>query len=85
GGQGYVLEYRGSAIRALSMDARMTICNMSIEAGARAGMVAPDKTTYGYMKGRPHAPQGADWDAAVEYWNTLRTDDDATFDVQVDL
>ncbi|WP_455837156.1 aconitase family protein, partial [Pseudarthrobacter siccitolerans] len=85
GGQGYVLEYRGSAIRALSMDARMTICNMSIEAGARAGMVAPDETTYGYMKGRPHAPQGADWDAAVEYWNTLRTDDDATFDVQVDL
>ena len=85
GGQGYVLEYRGSAIRALSMDARMTICNMSIEAGARAGMVAPDETTYGYMKGRPHAPQGADWDAAVEYWNTLRTDDDAVFDVQVDL
>jgi 3-isopropylmalate/(R)-2-methylmalate dehydratase large subunit len=85
GGQGYVLEYRGSAIRALSMDARMTICNMSIEAGARAGMVAPDETTYAYMKGRPHAPQGADWDAAVEYWNTLRTDDDAVFDVQVDL
>ncbi len=85
GGQGYVLEYRGSAIRALSMDARMTICNMSIEAGARAGMVAPDQTTYDYMKGRPHAPEGADWDAAVEYWNTLRTDDDAVFDAQVDL
>ena len=77
GGQGYVLEYRGSAIRALSMEARMTICNMSIEAGARAGLVAPDQTTYDYMYGRPHAPQGADWDAAVEYWNTLRTDDDA--------
>ncbi|ELT45868.1 isopropylmalate isomerase large subunit [Arthrobacter nitrophenolicus] len=85
GGQGYVLEYRGSAIRALSMDARMTICNMSIEAGARAGMVAPDETTYAYMKGRPHAPEGADWDAAVEYWNTLKTDDDAVFDAQVDL
>ena len=85
GGQGYVLEYRGSAIEKLSMEARMTICNMSIEAGARAGMVAPDETTYGYMKGRPHAPQGADWDAAVEYWNTLRTDDDAVFDAQVDL
>src|ERR1700710_198887 len=74
GGQGYVLEYRGSAIRALSMEARMTICNMSIEAGARAGLVAPDQTTYDYMYGRPHAPHGADWDAAVEYWNTLRTD-----------
>jgi 3-isopropylmalate/(R)-2-methylmalate dehydratase large subunit len=85
GGQGYVLEYRGSAIRALSMEARMTICNMSIEAGARAGLVAPDQTTYDYMHGRPHAPQGADWDAAVEYWNTLRTEDDATFDVEVDL
>jgi 3-isopropylmalate/(R)-2-methylmalate dehydratase large subunit len=85
GGQGYVLEYRGSAIRALSMEARMTICNMSIEAGARAGMVAPDETTYAYMKGRPHAPQGADWDAAVEYWDTLRTDDDAVFDAEVFL
>ncbi|MFP5314253.1 MAG: 3-isopropylmalate dehydratase large subunit, partial [Actinomycetes bacterium] len=85
GGQGYVLEYRGSAIRALSMDARMTICNMSIEAGARAGMVAPDETTFEYLLGRPHAPQGADWDAAVEYWRTLRTDDDATFDAEVFL
>ncbi|WP_460990411.1 3-isopropylmalate dehydratase large subunit [Sinomonas soli] len=85
GGQGYVLEYRGSAIRALSMEARMTICNMSIEAGARAGMVAPDETTYAFMKGRPHAPQGADWDAAVEYWDTLRTDDDAVFDAEVFL
>ncbi|WP_299165600.1 3-isopropylmalate dehydratase large subunit [uncultured Arthrobacter sp.] len=85
GGQGYVLEYRGSAIRALSMDARMTICNMSIEAGARAGMVAPDETTFEYLKGRAHAPQGADWHAAVENWRTLRTDDDATFDAEVFL
>jgi len=85
GGQGYVLEYRGSAIRSLSMDGRMTICNMSIEAGARAGMVAPDQTTYDYLKGRPHAPRGADWDAAVAYWDTLRTDDDAVFDAEVFL
>jgi len=85
GGQGYVLEFRGSAIRALSMEGRMTICNMSIEAGARAGMVAPDETTYAYLKGRPHAPRGADWDAAVAYWNTLATDDDAVFDAEVYL
>ncbi|NJC22706.1 3-isopropylmalate/(R)-2-methylmalate dehydratase large subunit [Arthrobacter pigmenti] len=85
GGQGYVLEYRGSAIRSLSMDARMTICNMSIEAGARAGMVAPDETTFEFLKGRPHAPEGADWDAAVENWRTLRTDDDAVFDAEVFL
>jgi 3-isopropylmalate/(R)-2-methylmalate dehydratase large subunit len=85
GGQGYVLEYRGSAIRALSMDGRMTICNMSIEAGARAGMVAPDQTTYDYLKGRPHAPQGADWETAVAYWDTLVTDDDAVFDAEVFL
>jgi 3-isopropylmalate/(R)-2-methylmalate dehydratase large subunit len=85
GGQGYVLEYRGSAIRALSMEARMTICNMSIEAGARAGMIAPDETTFAYVKGRRHAPEGADWDAAVQYWSTLRTDDDATFDTEVHL
>jgi 3-isopropylmalate/(R)-2-methylmalate dehydratase large subunit len=83
GGQGYVLEYRGSAIRALSMEGRMTICNMSIEAGARAGMVAPDETTYAYLKGRPHAPVGADWDAAVEYWKTLPTDEGAVFDAEV--
>jgi 3-isopropylmalate/(R)-2-methylmalate dehydratase large subunit len=83
GGQGYVLEYRGSAIRALSMEGRMTVCNMSIEAGARAGMIAPDDTTFGYLQGRPHAPQGADWDAAVEHWRTLRTDDDAEFDAEV--
>jgi 3-isopropylmalate/(R)-2-methylmalate dehydratase large subunit len=85
GGQGYVLEYRGEAIRQLSVEGRMTVCNMSIEAGARAGMVAPDETTFAYLKGRPHAPQGTDWDAAVEYWRTLRTDDDAVFDVEVVL
>lgn len=83
GGQGYVLEFRGSAIRALSMEGRMTICNMSIEAGARAGMVAPDETTFAYLKGRPHAPRGADWDAAVEYWKTLPTDQGAQFDAEV--
>ncbi len=85
GGQGYVLEYRGSAIRALSMEARMTICNMSIEAGARAGMVAPDETTFAYLKGRPHAPTGRDWDDAVEYWKTLPTDEGAKFDAEVFL
>jgi 3-isopropylmalate/(R)-2-methylmalate dehydratase large subunit len=85
GGQGYVLEYRGSAIRALSMEARMTICNMSIEAGARAGMVAPDETTFAYLKGRPHAPTGKDWDDAVSYWKTLPTDDGAKFDAEVFL
>ena len=85
GGQGYVLEYRGSAIEALSMEARMTVCNMSIEAGARAGMIAPDQTTFDYIQGRPHAPSGADWDVAVEYWKTLRTDDDAEFDAEVRL
>ncbi|MFD7728837.1 3-isopropylmalate dehydratase large subunit [Kitasatospora phosalacinea] len=83
GGQGYVLEYRGSAIRSLSMEARMTICNMSIEAGARAGMIAPDRTTFDYLQGRPHAPQGEDWDAAVAYWETLSTDEDAVFDAEV--
>ncbi|SCK34221.1 3-isopropylmalate dehydratase large subunit [Streptomyces sp. WMMB 322] len=83
GGQGYVIEYRGEAIEKLSMEARMTICNMSIEAGARAGMIAPDDTTVEYVRGREHAPQGADWDAAVEYWKTLRTDDDAVFDHEV--
>ena len=83
GGQGYVLEYRGEAIRSLSMEARMTVCNMSIEAGARAGMIAPDETTFEYLKSRPHAPQGEDWDAAVAAWRELRTDDDATFDAEV--
>jgi 3-isopropylmalate/(R)-2-methylmalate dehydratase large subunit len=85
GGQGYALEYRGSAIRALSMEARMTICNMSIEAGARAGMVAPDETTFAYLKGRPHAPTGKDWDDAVAYWKTLPTDEGAKFDAEVFL
>ena len=85
GGQGYVLEYRGEAIRALSMEARMTICNMSIEAGARAGMIAPDQTTFDYLAGRPHAPAGADWGAAMEWWSTLHTDEDAVFDAEVVL
>ena len=85
GGQGYVLEYRGSAIRDLSMEARMTICNMSIEAGARAGMVAPDQITYDYLKGRVHAPTGADWDEAVKYWDSLATDEGAVFDAEVFL
>ncbi len=85
GGQGYVLEYRGSAIRALSMEGRMTICNMSIEAGARAGMVAPDDTTFDYVKGRDHAPTGEAWDAALAYWRTLFTDDDAVFDAEVTI
>ena len=83
GGQGYVIEYRGSAIRALSMEGRMTICNMSIEAGARAGLIAPDETTFKYVKEKPHAPQGADWDAALKYWKTLRSDDDAEFDLEI--
>jgi 3-isopropylmalate/(R)-2-methylmalate dehydratase large subunit len=85
GGQGYVLEYRGEAIRELSMEGRMTICNMSIEAGARAGMIAPDDTTFGYLKDRPHAPQGAAWEAAVKYWSTLKTDEDAVFDAEVEI
>ncbi|MFC6087434.1 3-isopropylmalate dehydratase large subunit [Sphaerisporangium aureirubrum] len=85
GGQGHVVEYRGEAIRALSMEGRMTVCNMSIEAGARAGMIAPDETTFAYLKGRPHAPSGAARDAAVEYWKTLRTDDDAVFDTVVEI
>jgi len=85
GGQGYVLEYRGSAIRALGMDGRMTICNMSIEAGARAGIIAPDQTTFDYVHGRPHAPEGAAWDEAMEYWSTLHTDEGAVFDAEVFL
>lgn len=85
GGQGYILEYRGSAIRELSMEARMTICNMSIEAGARAGLIAPDETTFEYIKGRPHAPKGADWDSALAYWKTLRSDPDAKFDKEIFL
>jgi 3-isopropylmalate/(R)-2-methylmalate dehydratase large subunit len=83
GGQGYIIEYRGSAIRALSMESRMTVCNMSIEAGARAGLIAPDETTFEYIKGKPHAPEN--WDEALAYWKSLYTDKDATFDVEVDL
>ena len=85
GGQGYVLEYRGSAIRALTMAGRLTVCNMSIEAGARAGLVAPDDVTFAYLEGRPHAPSGAAWEAALDYWRTLPTDADATFDNEVVL
>ena len=83
GGTGYVLEYRGAAIEALSMDERMTVCNMSIEAGARAGLIAPDDTTFAWLKGRPHTPQGAAWDAAVATWRALRSDDGATYDREV--
>jgi 3-isopropylmalate/(R)-2-methylmalate dehydratase large subunit len=85
GAQGHVIEYRGPAIQALSMEARMTICNMSIEAGARAGMIAPDAITYAYLQGRSHAPQDQDWDAAVQWWSELHTDADATFDTEVSL
>jgi 3-isopropylmalate/(R)-2-methylmalate dehydratase large subunit len=85
GGVGYVIEYRGSAISALSMEGRMTVCNMSIEAGARAGMIAPDEITFEYLKGREHAPKGAGWDSAVEYWSSLCTDKGARFDTEVTL
>ena len=85
GGQGYIVEYRGDTIEKMSMEGRMTICNMSIEWGAKAGMVAPDETTFAYLKGRPHAPEGADWDAAVAHWRTLFSDADATFDAEVDI
>ncbi|MGA1075837.1 MAG: 3-isopropylmalate dehydratase large subunit [Ilumatobacteraceae bacterium] len=83
GGIGHVIEYRGSAIRSLSMEGRMTVCNMSIEAGARAGLVAPDQTTFDYLKGRDHAPNGADWEAAVADWSTLTSDEGATWDTEV--
>jgi 3-isopropylmalate/(R)-2-methylmalate dehydratase large subunit len=83
GGVGHVVEYRGSAIRSLSMEGRMTVCNMSIEAGARAGMIAPDDTTFAYVEGRRLAPKGKDWDAAVEHWRSLTTDDGAVFDKEV--
>jgi 3-isopropylmalate/(R)-2-methylmalate dehydratase large subunit len=83
GGIGHVIEYRGSAIRSLSMEGRLTLCNMSIEGGARAGLVAPDEVTFEYVKGRDHAPSGADWDAALAYWKTLNTDDGAVFDKEV--
>lgn len=82
GGTGYFIEYAGSAIQSLSMEARMTICNMSIEMGARGGMIAPDETTFNYLKGKEHAPKGEDWDKAVEYWKSLRTDEGAEFDLE---
>ena len=85
GATGYAVEYRGEAVRGLSMEGRMTVCNMSIEAGARAGMIAPDETTFAYLKGRPFAPQGADWEAAVAEWRTLPTDPGATFDRIVEI
>jgi 3-isopropylmalate/(R)-2-methylmalate dehydratase large subunit len=85
GGQGYVIEYRGEAVQALSMDGRLTVCNMSIEAGARAGLVAPDDTTFAYLDGRQHAPRGADWEAALDQWRSLPTDAGATFDHEVEL
>ncbi|MGW4944856.1 3-isopropylmalate dehydratase large subunit [Actinoplanes sp. NPDC004185] len=83
GGNGHIVEYRGDAIRKLSMEGRMTICNMSIEWGAKAGMIAPDETTFAYLKGREHAPKGADWDAAVEYWKTLPSDEGAEYDTEI--
>ena len=85
GATGYVIEYAGNAVRALSMEGRMTLCNMSIEAGARAGMIAPDETTFAYLKGRRFAPSGAEWDKATTYWKTLRSDDDAEFDRVVEI
>jgi 3-isopropylmalate/(R)-2-methylmalate dehydratase large subunit len=85
GGMGHVIEYRGSAFRDLSMEGRMTVCNMSIEAGARAGLVAPDDTTFAYLEGKPHAPSGAHWEEALEDWRSLVTDDNAMFDKTVEM
>jgi len=85
GGTGYVLEYAGDAIRALSMEGRMTVCNMSIEGGARAGLVAPDEKAFEFLKGRPKSPKGADWDAAMRYWESLRSDEGAHFDHEIRL
>jgi 3-isopropylmalate/(R)-2-methylmalate dehydratase large subunit len=85
GGQGYIVEYRGEAIEQLSMEGRMTVCNMSIEWGAKAGLIAPDQTTFDYIEGKPEAPKGADWDAALAHWRTLVTDDDAVFDAEIVL
>ncbi|WP_431904610.1 3-isopropylmalate dehydratase large subunit [Amycolatopsis thermoflava] len=85
GGQGHIVEYQGSAIEALSVEARMTVCNMTVEAGSRAGMIAPDDKTIAYLRGRPHAPSGAEWSAEEAYWRTLRSDDDAVFDKEVVL
>jgi 3-isopropylmalate/(R)-2-methylmalate dehydratase large subunit len=85
GGIGHVIEYRGDVIRSLSMEGRMTICNMSIEAGARAGMIAPDDTTFAYLEGRPHAPSGADWEKVLDEWRTLPSDEDAEFDTEFEI
>ena len=85
GGTGHVIEYAGEAIRALSMEGRMTVCNMSIEGGARAGLIAPDETTFAYLEGRPKSPKGAAWEHAVAYWRTLKTDEGAHFDREVRL
>src|SRR5207244_4320838 len=85
GATGYVIEYTGEAVRQLTMEGRMTLCNMSIEAGARAGMVAPDETTFAYLLGRPFSPKGAAWDEAVAYWKTLVTDSGAQFDRVVEI
>jgi 3-isopropylmalate/(R)-2-methylmalate dehydratase large subunit len=85
GGNGHIVEYRGDAIRRLSMEGRMTICNMSIEWGAKAGMIAPDETTFAYLKGREHAPRGAEWDAALEYWKTLPSDEGARYDTEIHI
>ena len=85
GGTGYVIEYAGELIRTLSMEQRMTICNMTIEAGARAGLIAPDQKIFDYLEGRPMSPKGKNWEKAVEYWKTLKTDDDAKFDKEINL
>jgi len=85
GATGHVIEYAGEAVRALSMEARMTLCNMSIEAGARAGMIAPDEITYAYLQGRPYAPRGSDWDEAIGYWQTLASETDAEFDRRIEI
>ncbi|MFD7296845.1 3-isopropylmalate dehydratase large subunit [Streptomyces sp. NPDC059897] len=85
GAQGHIVEYQGPAVEALSMEARMTVCNMTVEAGSRAGMIAPDETTYAYLRGRPHSPAGPDWETELAHWRTLRSDDDAVFDTEVVL
>src|SRR6202022_2926002 len=83
GATGYTLEYAGEAIRSLSMEGRMTVCNMSVEGGAKAGLIAPDEKAFAYLKDRPKAPKGNDWDAAMRYWETLHSDDDASFDREI--
>jgi 3-isopropylmalate/(R)-2-methylmalate dehydratase large subunit len=85
GATGHTIEYAGEAVRALSMEGRMTLCNMSIEAGARAGMIAPDEITYAYLQDRPYAPRGSDWDNAISYWQTLASEPDAAFDRRIEI